>query len=152
MRKQEKIRAEKGLDMFKVIVVDDEAMIRTGVSSFINDTNIGFEVVQTFKDGSEAIKYLEAHNVDVVISDIKMVNVSGIELAHYIYKNKPQTKVILLSGYAEFEYAKAAIKYNVEEYITKPTNFTDLKNSLLKIREALSAPKKTDINTFLNNI
>ena len=78
--------------MFKVIVVDDESMIRTGISSFINDMDIGFEVVQTFKDGSEAIEYLEAHDVDVVISDIKMVNVSGIELAHYIYKNKPRIK------------------------------------------------------------
>lgn len=143
---------KEGQHMFKVIVVDDEAMIRTGISSFIDDSDLDFKVVRTFKDGDEAIEYLETNDVDLVITDIKMVNVSGIEIAHYIYKNKPYIKVILLSGYADFEYAKAAIKYNVEEYITKPTSFTDLKNSLMRIRDALSAPKKGDINAFLDNI
>lgn len=138
--------------MFKAIVVDDEAMIRTGISSFINNSDTGFEVAAAFTDGSEAIEYLEETSVDLVISDIKMVNVSGIELAQYIYEKKPWIKMILLSGYAEFEYAKAAIKYNVSEYIMKPTNFSDLKNALLKISDSLSAPKKININTFLDNI
>ncbi|MDY3031776.1 MAG: response regulator [Clostridia bacterium] len=138
--------------MFKVIVVDDEAMIRSGISSFINGSDTGFEVVGAFADGRDAIQFLEENDADLVISDIKMVNVSGIELAQYLYENKPRIKMILLSGYAEFEYAKAAIKYNVSEYITKPTNFTDLKNALLKIKDALEAPKKIDINAFLDSI
>ncbi|HIT85989.1 MAG TPA: response regulator [Candidatus Ornithomonoglobus intestinigallinarum] len=138
--------------MFKVIVVDDEAMIRSGISSFVEKSELGFEVVKTFPDGAEAISYLENHDIDLVITDIRMVNVSGIELAHYVYKNKPRTKVILLSGYAEFEYARAAIKYNVSEYITKPTNFTDLRASLMRIREQLAVHKRTDINAFLDNI
>ena len=119
--------------MFSVIVVDDEMMIRTSISTFINNCDVGFEVVGTFRDGSDAIKYLEENNVDLVISDIRMVQVSGIDLAQYIYENKPWTQVILLSGYADFEYAKAAIKYNVKEYITKPTDFENLKNSLINI-------------------
>lgn len=56
---------------------------------------------------SDAIKYLEENNVDLVISDIRMVQVSGIDLAQYIYENKPWTQVILLSGYTDFEYAKS---------------------------------------------
>ena len=114
--------------MFSVIVVDDEMMIRTSISAFINNCDVGFEVVGTFRDGSDAIKYLEENNVDLVISDIRMVQVSGIDLAQYIYENKPWTQVILLSGYADFEYAKAAIKYNDKEKITKPTDFEKLKN------------------------
>lgn len=138
--------------MFNVIVVDDELMIREGISLFINNSDTGFTVIDAFSDGSEAIQFLENNDVDLVISDIKMVNVSGIELARYIHENKPKIKMILLSGYAEFEYAKAAIKYNVEEYITKPTNFNDLKNALIHIKESLTKSRHIDINVFLDNI
>ncbi|MDD6484952.1 MAG: response regulator [Clostridiales bacterium] len=138
--------------MFSAIVVDDEMMIRDGISSFINGSDTGFEVVAVFKDGGEAIDFLEENHVDLVISDIKMVNVSGIDLARYIYERKPRTKVILLSGYADFEYARAAIKYNVTEYITKPTNFTDLKNALSKIAASFQTQSKSNINDFLDNI
>lgn len=138
--------------MFSVIVVDDEMMIRTSISSFIKNCDIGFEVAGTFRDGSDAIKYLEENNADLVISDIRMAKVSGIELAQYIYENKPWTQVILLSGYADFEYAKAAIKYNVKEYITKPTDFESLKNSLINMKNLLTEQKNSNINFFFDNI
>lgn len=138
--------------MYKAIVVDDESIIRNGISSFISSCDAGFEVVGTFSDGSEAISFLNDNDVELIISDIKMVNVSGIELAQYIYENIPYAKVILLSGYTEFEYAKAAIKYNVKEYITKPTNFSDLKNTLLKLRDEITADKKCHINEFFDNM
>lgn len=138
--------------MFSVIVVDDEIMIRTSISSFIKNCDIGFEVAGTFRDGSDAIKYLEENNADLVISDIRMAKVSGIELAQYIYENKPWTQVILLSGYADFEYAKAAIKYNVKEYITKPTDFESLKNSLINMKNLLTEQKNSNINSFFDNI
>ena len=138
--------------MFSVIVVDDEMMIRTSISAFINNCDVGFEVVGTFRDGSDAIKYLEENNVDLVISDIRMVQVSGIDLAQYIYENKPWTQVILLSGYTDFEYAKAAIKYNVKEYITKPTDFENLKNSLINMKNLLTEQKNNNINSFFDNI
>ena len=138
--------------MFSVIVVDDEMMIRTSISAFINNCDVGFEVVGTFRDGSDAIKYLEENNVDLVISDIRMVHVSGIDLAQYIYENKPWTQVILLSGYTDFEYAKAAIKYNVKEYITKPTDFENLKNSLINMKNLLTEQKNNNINSFFDNI
>ena len=138
--------------MYRAIVVDDELIIRNGISTFINNCDVGFEVVEVFEDGSDAIAFLEENDIELVISDIKMVNVSGIELSQYIYEHKPFIKVILLSGYAEFEYAKAAIKYNVKEYITKPTNFTDLKNTLIKIYDEVTEDKKDYINEFFDNI
>ena len=89
--------------MFSVIVVDDEMMIRTSISAFINNCDVGFEVVGTFRDGSDAIKYLEENNVDLVISDIRMVQVSGIDLAQYnLRKQAFGRQVILLSGYGRF--------------------------------------------------
>ena len=143
--------------MYSAIVVDDESIIRNGISSFVNRCGSGFEVINTFKDGSEAIDFLEENDVDLVISDVKMSNISGLGLAQYIYENKPYIMIIILSGYAEFEYAKTAIKYNVREYITKPTNFKELKNILLKLsseldKKKLSEKKRFNIDIFLDNI
>lgn len=138
--------------MFEAIVVDDEQRIRAGISSFINNNDTGFEVIHTFKDGAEAVEHLKTNDVDLVISDIKMVDVSGIELAKYIYENKPHIKVVLLSGYAEFEYAKAALKYNVEDYLTKPTDFGELTKTLLKIKDILEDSASADVNIFLDKV
>ncbi len=124
--------------MYKVIVVDDELMIRKGVSSMINAEIDDFECVECFKDGIDVIEYLQDHDADVVISDIRMINVSGIELAKYIYENKSHIKVILLSGYSDFDFAKAAVKYRVTDYILKPTDFDELKNVFDGIRKEFS--------------
>ena len=84
--------------MFSVIVVDDEMMIRTSISTFINNCDVGFEVVGTFRDGSDAIKYLEENNVDLVISDIRMVQVSGIDLCSiYLRKQNLGRKLFYLA-------------------------------------------------------
>lgn len=138
--------------MFEAIVVDDELTIRKGISSFINNTDTGFEVLDTFKDGNEVIDFLADHKVDLIISDIKMVHVSGIELAKYVFENKPEIKMVLLSGYEEFEYARAAIRYNVKNYITKPTDFNELRNILLGIKDSLESELKSDINSFLESV
>lgn len=138
--------------MYKAIVVDDEQIIRKGISTFITSADTGFEIAGVFKDGDEAISYLDTHSIELVISDIKMVHVSGIELAQYIYENMPHTRVILLSGYTEFEYAKAAIRYNVKEYITKPTDFGELKSILLKMRSEIDAEQESHINSFFDSI
>lgn len=143
--------------MYSAIVVDDELIIRNGISSFVNKCDAGFEVVDTFADGSDAIKFLEENDVDLVISDVKMSNVSGLGLAQYIYENKPYISVIILSGFAEFEYAKAAIRYNVKEYLTKPTNFQEFKNILIKLAAEISERKSAEenpssIDVFFDNI
>ncbi len=138
--------------MYSAIVVDDELIIRKGISSFINKCDADFKVLKTFKDGSEAIEFLKKNDVDLVISDVKMTKVSGIELAQYIYENKPYIMVVILSGYAEFEYAKAAIRFNVKDYITKPTSFADMKKLLLKLHDELEEKKRSNIDKFLDNI
>lgn len=123
--------------MYQVIVVDDEQVIRQGISNFINYEVKDFNVLDCFCDGSEAIEYLKTNNIDLVISDIKMTHVSGIELTKYIFENNPTTKVILLSGYREFEYARAAIQYGVKNYILKPTNFAEFREILLQVKNDL---------------
>ncbi|MDY3928731.1 MAG: response regulator [Clostridia bacterium] len=124
--------------MYRVIVVDDELVIRKGVSSMINAEIEDFTCVECFKDGIEVIEYLQNHDADVIVSDIRMINVSGIELAKYVYENKSYIKVVLLSGYSDFEYAKAAVKYRVTDYILKPTDFDELKSVFDGIRKEFS--------------
>lgn len=111
---------------YKIIIVDDEKIIREGLANIMDWQSIGFEVVARLKDGREALEYIERNSVDVIVTDIKMTFVSGLEVAKYIYEQKPEIKVVLISGYKEFEFAQQAIKYNVEHYILKPTKLNEL--------------------------
>jgi two-component system response regulator YesN len=127
--------------MYQVIVVDDELVIRSGITNFISSEIEDFEVLHSFSDGAEAIDFIKTNDIDLIVSDIRMTHVSGIELAKYISENKPYIKVILLSGYREFEYARSAIQYGVKNYILKPTNFIELKEVLSQVKLELDQSK-----------
>ncbi len=108
--------------IFKLLIVDDEATMRRGIANYMNWASIDCEVAGTASDGAEAIDFLSRTSVDVVITDIKMPEADGLDVARYVYENHPDTKVILLTGYADFSYAQTAIRYNVSAFILKPTN------------------------------
>lgn len=121
--------------MYKLVIVDDEAAIRRGMCNYIPWVDMGFEVVADFEDGKETIDYVEHHEVDVIITDIEMAEISGLELAKYIHENNPSIKVVILSGYKLFEYAKKALEYRVNHYLLKPLKMDEVKlvfNKLLK--------------------
>lgn len=128
--------------MYTVMLVDDEKIIREGLQHIIEKSCEGFEVLSCCSDGSDAIEYLKENEVDVVLTDIKMTKISGLELAKYIYNSKPDTKVILLSGYKEFEYAKKAMEYNVKYYLLKPTDYSEVKSVFANIKEILDDDKR----------
>ena len=112
--------------IFKLLVVDDEVTMRKGISNYMNWASIDCQVVGSASDGMEAIEFLRREPVDIVITDIKMPAADGLEVARYVHENHPQTKVIILTGYADFEYAQTAIKYHVTSFILKPTNKKEL--------------------------
>lgn len=80
--------------------------------------------------------------MDLVFTDIRMAEVSGLELSKYIYENCPDTKVVIISGYKDFEYAKKAIEYNVKHYLLKPTRFDEINRIVSEIRESLDSESK----------
>lgn len=123
--------------LYKIIFVDDEKVIRESLTQIFDWQSLGFEVAGTFKDGKEVISYINENPVDVILSDIKMTFVSGLELSEYIYNNKLDIKVILMSAYKEFEFARQAIKFNVSHYILKPMDIKELKNLINGIKEQL---------------
>jgi len=123
--------------LYKLIIVDDEKRARDIVAKYIEQHNLGFEVAGCFSNGYEALTFLQSHKVDVVITDIKMPVMSGLELTKNIYKAMPGCNVIIISAYSEFEYAKKAIEYNVLNYIVKPINVKELIKTLEVLKNRL---------------
>lgn len=128
--------------MIKVLVVDDEPFIRQGLGILIDWNHYGYEIVGEAANGREALEKLKEGVYDLVITDIKMPEVSGIELIKRIRETNKEIKIIVLSGYYEFEYAKQAIKYQVMDYILKPIQKDELIHTLTEIQERAEKDKK----------
>ena len=123
--------------MYKLIVVDDESEIREGLCNFFPWDHLGFEIKAQFGDGRQALEYLLSHPIDVMLCDIKMPFMTGLELANELHLRKSTVKIVLLSGYQEFDYAREALRYGVREYIVKPTKYDELIKVFSKIKEEL---------------
>lgn len=134
--------------MYRLVVVDDEQTIRRGMCNYIDWNAMGFEVAADFEDGKETIEYIENHPVDVVLTDIEMAEVSGLELARYIWQEKLPIKVVILSGYKEFEYARKAIEYDVEHYLLKPIRMDEMQQVFSKIRTQLDEGRRQEAQEY----
>lgn len=128
--------------MYSLIVVDDEEIIREGISCFVPWNDMDYKVVACFEDGKEAIEYLKSNQVDIVLTDIRMLEISGLEIAKYVYESELDTKVVIISGYQDFEYAKKAIEYNVKNYILKPTDYQEIIKVFTVIKKELDRQRQ----------
>ncbi len=127
--------------MYRVLLVDDEVLVREAISENIRWDDLGYELAGNCQNGKEAIEFLEKNSVDVVLTDICMPFVDGMELSEFIYKNYRNINIIIFSGYDDFEYAKKAIKYNVEEYLLKPVTASELSKVLIDLKEKMDSKK-----------
>ncbi|MEG2776533.1 MAG: response regulator [Cellulosilyticaceae bacterium] len=107
--------------MYKILIVDDEKIIRIGLQSIINWEELGCKVIGVASDGVQALKTIEEEQVDVVITDIKMPNMDGISLTKELKARKFQGEIIMLTNYGEFEMARDALRYGVHDYLLKAT-------------------------------
>lgn len=123
--------------MYKVIVVDDEALVREAICKKLDWEKIGYELAARFENGMKAKEYLLDNHVDVVLTDICMPYMDGMELSEFIYQNMPEVKVIIFSGFDEFEYAKKAIRFQVQEYLLKPVTAVELSELLTSLKEKI---------------
>ncbi|MBQ8031809.1 MAG: response regulator [Butyrivibrio sp.] len=117
--------------MLKIVIADDEPVIIRGIQKLIDFENIGFSVVGEYEDGQSAFEGILKQEPDLALLDISMPLMDGIEILKQIHELSLKTKVILISGFQDFEYAKAALKYGAVEYLLKPV----IKNELLKAIE-----------------
>lgn len=133
----------KGLiRIVKVIVVDDEVVIREGIIHSIDWSKYGIEMAGEASNGKEAINLTEEIKPDIIITDIRMPVMDGLELAKSLVGTN--IKIIILTGYDEFEYAQKAIKYRVSEFILKPVGADELVRVVLKLQEEILKEKKKE--------
>ena len=125
--------------MIKVFLVEDEFVVREGIKKNVDWESHGYEFCGDAGDGEMAFPMIKKVMPDIVITDIKMPFMDGIELSRLLKKELPSIEIIILSGYEEFEYAKAGIEIGVARYLTKPINGNDLLKELdllsVKIQE-----------------
>lgn len=123
--------------MYKLILVDDEEEVRKGMLHKIDWAAHGFEVAGEAENGHEALAFAEKTPPDVVVTDIKMPFMDGIELSKALCEKYPTVKIIILTGFDEFEYAQKAINLNVVEYILKPISSKEFTEMLDKVKRDL---------------
>lgn len=121
---------------FKMLIVDDEPIIRRGLASTIPWKENNIEVIDTAHDGEDAINKVKKNNgIDLIITDVKMPNKDGLQLAKFLSENYPQTKIIMISGYDDFKYAQKAIQLGVKDYLLKPVDIDELLQVVRKITQ-----------------
>lgn len=130
--------------MYRVLLVDDEILVRQAISANIDWNGLGYELVGDCQNGKEAMEFVQKCPVDLVLTDICMPYVDGMELSGYLHDNYPETKIIIFSGFGEFEYAKKAIQYNVSEYLLKPVTAIELTEILKKMKKTLESARREE--------
>lgn len=137
------------MDKYSVLLVDDEEEVIQVIMKKINWEGLGFSVAGYANNGVKAFEMVEEFQPDVVMTDIRMPFMDGMELSRRIKAEYPATKILFFTGFDEFEYAKGAVHLEVEEYILKPVNsleltnvFTDLK---IKLDQEISEKRNVEI-------
>lgn len=120
--------------MYSVLVVDDEIRQREAVIQNVDWEQAGFSVAGDAENGIEALELIEKLEPDLILTDIKMPLMTGLELARKVREISPATKLVILSGYDDFEYAQEAFKYNVIRYLLKPISASELSEEIKKIK------------------
>lgn len=138
-------------NIYTLVVVEDEYEIRTGLVNCFPWGKMGFTVVEEFENGGECFEYLCKNKVDTILCDIKMPVMSGIELAKKIFESNINTKVVIISGYTDFEYARQALRYGVKDYIVKPTKYNEIIDVFSRIKKELDNENTKEINNSYNN-
>ncbi|GJM72058.1 hypothetical protein HMSSN036_42740 [Paenibacillus macerans] len=123
--------------MIKVLIVDDEPKLREGLRTFIDWNALGYDVVDTAANGNEALDKYRRHHPGLVVADIRMPGMDGLQLIEKLRSEDPQLHILILSGYADFSYAKQAITQRADGYLLKPVDEDELKEYLAKIKKAV---------------
>lgn len=134
------IRGESA--MYELLVVDDEYEIRNGLCNYFPWEEIGYRVAGQAENGKKALDFILSHHVDVILCDIKMPVLSGIELAREIYEKSLNVRIIFLSAYKDFEYAQKALEYKAFNYIVKPTKYNEILTVFSRLKQELDMEKK----------
>lgn len=138
--------------MYKVLVVDDEPAAVQYVEKLIELKCKDFEVCGTAQSGTEAVRWMEDHIADLIVSDVMMPDMNGIELAEYIQKNDINVVTVIVSGYQDFEYVQGAIRAGVCDYLLKPINPQEIQALFERIKARLDKKYYSRRNQILHQL
>lgn len=127
--------------MYKLLIVDDEPLIRKGISKLIDLEELTVSSIFEASDGISALALVKRENPDLVITDINMPKMDGLEFARKAREINPNIKIAVLTGYDYFDYAVAALKTGVDDYVLKPVSKEDITNILKKMINKLNKEK-----------
>lgn len=136
--------------MYKVFLVEDEITTREGIRDNVDWKSMGFELSGEAPDGEIALPQIEAIQPDLLITDIKMPFMDGLQLCKIIREHMPWMKIVIISGYNDFQYAQSAIKLGVSDYLLKPVSVHDLHSVLAKVSVVLDQEKSE--RTYLKRL
>lgn len=125
--------------MIKVIIVDDEEMTREGLKEYVSWSSLGMKVVATAEDGNEALAKIEELQPELLICDVRMPHMDGLELARQLKEHSYGCKILFMSGYSDVEYLRTAIKLQAIDYIEKPVQIAELEELLSCAGEEIRA-------------
>lgn len=123
--------------MIKAVIADDEIKICKLIQALGDWDRLGISVAGTASNGIEALDLVNQEHPDILITDIRMPGCDGIQLIEKVSSSSPETHIVIVSGYAEFSYAQAAVRHGVEDYLLKPINKEQLNECLTKIRDKI---------------
>lgn len=136
----------------KLLIVDDEPLIRKRLEQLITSSPLGIHAVESTSDPVRAMELLKAASPQILITDIRMPRISGLDLARYVYENQLETLVIFITGYSDFEYAKSGIAYQVFDYLLKPIDEEQAIKAIRKAIHTLQEKQKHDeIHSLFQN-
>ncbi|OMD46025.1 hypothetical protein BSK56_17445 [Paenibacillus borealis] len=125
--------------MYSVLIVDDELAIREGLTALLDWESCGYQIIDTAANAIEAKYKYELYSPDLMIVDIRMPGRDGLELIKELRENDPEMHIIILSGYADFDYAKRALAFGIDNYLLKPVDELELQLYLAKLSAELDA-------------
>ncbi len=128
--------------MLKVLIIDDEPAVRAGLKAIIDWDSLGYEIAGEAADGHEGLRMLLGLNPDLCITDIRMPGLYGTEMLEKAREGGFDGKVIILTGYSDFEYARSAIRSGVSSFQLKPIEEDDLQEAIVKVRKMILAEKE----------
>lgn len=127
--------------MYKILIVDDEPLMRRGIKSLVDFKELNIDEVFEASNGEEALETFKNTKIDLVLCDINMPKINGLDFAREIKKINPSVKVALITGYNYFDYAQQAIKIGVDDYILKPVSKSDVTEVIIKLTKKIESEK-----------
>ncbi len=135
--------------VYTVVIAEDEKLLLDDLVQCVEESGLGFKVIGQAQTGTQALSLISESSPNLVITDISMPMMDGVTLLEQVYDYYPSTMMIIISGYADFDYAQRAIHIQVSDYLLKPVDSTKLYEALLKVRTALDR-EKDKFNAFFD--